>query len=314
MRASNRIRKLARGFLGSLLTFSPSLALPAPCCGGHAALPSLITGFESFRLNSSFSYNSAVGDAPAEGLAIFRDADGQLPTELLQISGSARVGRRFQLGASLNLSPSSGEIGDTDVTAGWEILPREDLTNLTPQLILFSQTTAPTGRSIYQSDPHVGTTPGSDVTGQGFWRTGVGIVATTTYQKWDAFGLLRVSRSFAGSFAEPAKSVHKNLYVEPGISSDASLGLGYSISGEWRLGLAAQAATAEGMKITRDGTTDKTGASLVWPVSLQVTYFKSEQSTLSLTYLDETLLGPVRNTVLSRSANLLYSYRWTAGG
>ena len=52
-----------------------------------------------------------------------------------------------------------------------------------------------------------------------------------------------------------------------------------------------------------------TGETLVWPVQLQATWFKDGNTTVTFSYADETLIGPVRNTTLSRSATVSFGYR-----
>lgn len=284
----------------ALIAFVPSIALPAPCCGGHAALPTLITGYESYRFNSAFTGARVIGDAPDQGLSVFRDPETQLQTGTLQLSGSARLTDSFQIGAALGASTSAERLGDADLIAAYEIVHREDVTSLAPQVLLFSQLTLPTGRSRYESQE----ANLKDVTGTGFYKLGIGAVALTTWRKWDGYGLLRASNSLSREFSG---SVSR---VTPGWTGDLAAGFGYSPNGDWRLGLSVQSSFSEGLRIERPGAVDTSGSTLVWPVQAQVTWFKDSNSTFSVSYLDETLLGPARNTTLSRSISFQYGYRW----
>lgn len=294
------------GWTLSALAMSPHTALAAACCGGTVAIPALITGYERFRFGTSVSGSRVIGDAPEAGVPIFRKSSDRIESGLMSISAAAKVDDRLQFGASLTASTDGAGIGDGHLIAAFEIRRREDTTSLAPQVHVFTQLTLPLGRSMYETqDPRM-----ADVTGSGFWRASVGAAAVTTYRKWDGYGLLRgtagLPREFDGDNGGATR-----LHVSPGLSGDLALGGGYSFSGDWRAGLGLQASFAESRRIeSPDRETSLSGSTLVWPVQAQLTYFHDTNSMFTVTYSDETLIGPVKNTTLSRTIALQYSYRW----
>src|SRR6266481_3321355 len=91
----------------------------APCCGGSASVPSLITGDDIAQASASLSQSSVIGDAPAEGLPIFRSSQNSEQSQVLKLEGAYRVPEfltdRLQIGTILplvrrtrTLSQSSG--------------------------------------------------------------------------------------------------------------------------------------------------------------------------------------------------------------
>lgn len=292
----------ALNVLALMITANPAVA--AVCCGGHAAIPALITGYETTRLNSSFARSTLIGDAPAQGIPVFRRDGDRTSRSIFRLSGAHRWESEWQLGAGVNLARA--DFGDIDVNAAHLTFPRESILSLAPAGYFFAQVLIPTGTSVYELPQ--GQFSESEITGGGFARISLGTLWLTTYRKWDAFALGKAGPALERAFDQPNGS----LRVKPGWTGDFMIGGGFALSSVWRLGGSVSAIVQEA-KRTQASSGEWTTASsrLVWPASVLLTHFWDMRSTLNLAYEDETLIGPVRNTSLSRTVSLQYSYRWS---
>ncbi len=298
-------RRPALAFLLASSHFTQAtVAWAAACCAGQAAFPTLLTGYESRRFGASITESLVIGDAPSAGLPVFRRPADRTQTRLLQINASSLLTQRWQIGASLPVSLSAHLPGDATLISAWEIVPNADDEPLKPRIYAFTQIDLPTGRSIYESSVESSRTVGDSVTGAGFFRARLGIAALTTYRKWDAQAYARASYGLSRSF-----SGEVNTLVAPGWAGDLALGLGYSPNALWRFGMMMQSAFNEAKQIETADSREMTGETLVWPVQIQASWFHDSNTSITLSYADETLIGPVRNTTLSRSATVSLGYR-----
>jgi hypothetical protein len=63
-------------------------------------------------------------------------------------------------------------------------------------------------------------------------------------------------------------------------------------------------------KTTRNGTADLGSESLVWDSVVNLTYTMNAKYSLGASYLDQTLFGPARNTLLNRSLSIIFQTRF----
>lgn len=297
------IRKIFLTLL-SLSFGASSSAWAAPCCGGHVALPSLLSGYEHYRFNSSFSVSRIIGDAPEHGVPVFRKGDDQAQSQTFSLSASALLSDRFQVGFSFPISLNTSKPRDLELSSALEVGNLKTTHALHPRFYFFQQLSVPTGTSIYESSD----LSRGDVTGTGFVKTSMGLVALGTRRKWDGFTSMRIGYNVPREFGDA------HLRVSPGGTADIGVGLGYSLTGSWRIGGSIQALVNEARVIENKSNTMTSSSTLVWPIQLQVAWFRNSNSTFDVSYLDETLIGPVKNTTLSRALHLSFSYRWASGG
>jgi hypothetical protein len=310
----------------SVLVWSGSTqARAAPCCGGGATIPSLITGDDQYQLTLSTSYGSVVGDAPATGTAIFRSPQDNEVSQNTELSGARLVSDRAQMGFSLpvtyrargygNENDSRSGLGDLGVTLAYEALPDWDYSPWRPHTFVFLQQIFPTGGSVYDldsTDPY-----GLSARGRGFLTTSLGALFLKTWRSFDASLSLVISKSWARSW--------QDLNVAPSWGTSAGLALGWSPgNSSYRLGLSITPVYEGPMSIRTHSTDNPTGnptgdslgdrssssEQLVWNSGLSLSKSFAERWALSLAYTDQTLLGPARNVSLSRTLALALNYRY----
>ena len=289
-----------------LSVFGSLRAAASACCGSHAAIPSLITGYETARLNAAFSQATVIGDVYRDGRSVFRNSTDRTVRSSLKLAGSYAFADRWQAGAALPIGLGS-QLGDTDALVAFEIQSRPDLLSSAPKLLGFVQVTAPTGRSADEA----GLANEGQITGGGFYRLGVGALAVVTRRRWDFFAMPKASVGFARSFATGVGAAERT--IEPGWIADAAVGVGYSFNPDWRLGSSLSATLSEARRVREaDGTGATASSSLFWPLELSLAWFYDLRSTIALSYVDDTVVGQAWNSVLSRSISLQYSFRWDA--
>ncbi len=287
-------------FLFSLFSQSASAA---PCCAGSSAVPSLITGDETRLLSLSVSTSEVVGDAPraGRGLPVFRDGESnEEDRRNLTVNFATLVSDRFQVGVSIPvvqnqvLSSSREEtntrFGDVSTTLGYEAIPEWEYSVWKPRVFTFLQWVAPTGRGMEESQSLFL----SDVSGLGSHQLHLGAVAIKRWSDWDLNLVMKLGKEWS----------HASTLV------NASLGGGYSFGEIWRAGLSLETQYQSPMKMGESSQPSFTSQKLVWNTGATVTALVGADSSLILSYVDQTLFGPAINTTLARSFSLAYQRRW----
>jgi hypothetical protein len=327
VRNSHGILSICGGIL-SLLT--AHLAHAAPCCSGASLFPALITGDESQVFSATLGVGRVIGDAPAQGLPVFRFSDDEELTQTLRVDAASIFWDRWQVGLSLPLqrrshelgpiahaafststspvtsSTGTGSIGLGDLTfnSAYEILPEWDYSVWKPHAYLFARITAPTGGSIYELKTQSGLQGGLlNVRGRGFWTLGLGGIAVKTWHPWTLSLLGELHRSLPRSF-------ETSLEVTPGIGASGIIALNHSFfSSRFWLGGSVGPLWEEGI-LTQGDVNATSAAQVAWNTSLTLGARVTDEWTSSLNYTDQTLLGPVSNSTLSRTLSLQISKAW----
>jgi hypothetical protein len=277
-------------------------------------MPAMITGDDTAQLSTAISFGDVIGDAAGRGsLPVFRSNDHSEETTTFRIDGAMLLTDRFQAGVGASIvsrsfshgsqSAASTHLGDLDLNLGYEILPEWNYSPWRPRGHLFLLTTLPTGRSIYDARE----TGMIDATGRGFFRIATGTILTKRWNSWDANALGEVHYSFTRSF--------QSLEVAPGWGSSFALGFGFSPNaGNLRFGLRIQPTFAASKRARSLSETSESAPTRTVDSILEASYLLSESNggtwTAFAAYTDQTLLGPARNTTLSRTIALGLQKRW----
>lgn len=293
-------------FLFSLfiLIIMAGKASAAACCGGSFAAPSIIAGDDKAQVTISAAQENITTDVYTNG--IWKKRDEAENIQSLKIEGAHILSDRWQAGLSVPVvqrsraQQSSSGLGDLAVTLGYEYLPDWDYNPIRPKGIGFLQITAPTGKSIYDSD-HI---YGLDSHGRGFWSLGAGTLLTKTWSRFDAFASFEWHRSFN-------KSVNHNRVsgtLKPGWGSNVGIGTGYNIT-NFRFGGSLTWSEEEAISI--EGPQNSQGAAQRFArLNLSGSYMVSEELAWTLNYSDQTIVGSATNTSLGRSVSVLLQKRW----
>jgi hypothetical protein len=310
--------------LGLLALAATTRAQAAPCCGGGALLPSLITGDDRAQLTVTASQGAIIGDAPAQGVPVFR-ADGNAEsTRALKLEGAAILAERLQAGLAVPViarhrelggASADGSAGLGDVTAdlGYEFLPEWTYSRYRPRGFGFVSLTLPTSPSIYDAK----LAGGMDARGRGFVTLGLGAVFVKTLGDWDWVAQAEAHRSLPREFdfsdegSDAASAVDPGrLRLSPGWGGSLLAGVGLSPGGgDLRLGVSVSPAYEGAIQV--EGIQSAPASSqLVWNTALQAGYAIAADWSASAAYVDQTLLGPARNSRLSRTLAVALQKRW----
>ena len=278
----------------------------AACCGGGSSFPSLIVGDDQSQLGFSSSYANVVGDAPATGLPIFRSATDHETISTLTIDGAMLLSDLWQGGFALpvarrarstsSASSSAFGLGDVSLTTGYEALPEWSYSEWKPRGFVFAQLSLPTGGNIYDSSDIYAT----DARGRGFYTLSAGFNLMKTWDLWDATFRGALSKSLPRTFQGADGS---STHVDPSFGLNAALGVGASPGrGDWRMGLT--------LNPSYEGSSNVASSMLIWNTSVDVSRVFDRAWALSLSYSDQTLMGPAWNVALNRTVALSMRYKW----
>jgi hypothetical protein len=261
------------------------------------------------------------GDAPPQGVPVFRsDSDSEI-METLRLDGAYRFTDELQAGIGVPLirrarqtpsdSASSTGLGDLSFDFGYECLPELSYSVWKPKGFVFFQATLPTSPSVYDAnEPFL-----VDARGRGFFSLSIGSAFVKTYGNWDFLASFEGHRSFSRSYR---LSDGGSLDLTPGYGASALLGAGLSPGGSaLRVGLSIspvyEAAIRSSNSVSNSANSPEDSVSdsqLVWNTSLQVGYAITTEWSTSFTYTDQTLLGPAKNVSLSRTVAIATQKRW----
>lgn len=278
----NLIRKGICFFLSILLFAHECLA--SSCCGSSVSIPALITTGERMKFLVSFSGTERMFRISPEGKAIRLSRLNQLQVLRSQISAGYKTSNELQVFTRITRFDRGS--GDTDVGVGREFKLFEDV-----QSFAWFQVTLPTGLSVYEI-----TDPQKEPTGSGFVIPGFGLSLNTTRARWDLS-----STFFLG---EGLRKRFNGQLVTPGLQSYAQVAIGRNWN-QWRVGLSLEHQREEGKRIQMNG---RSVDSFSWPISLTVSYLH-KGDIWTATLMDETLIGPTRNTYLNHGITVSYMKR-----
>lgn len=284
-----------------VLTFLLSTeAYCASCCGGGSGAQFLITGDQRAQISLSQSQNNVIGDTNPSGESIFRNENNIERINRTNISGTYLFGEYAQVGMATNFqekyrqtlsgaNEANRGLGDLTLFSAYEFLPDLSYSAYRPRGFVTMEINVPTSPSVHDSESLMAT----DTRGSGFyslsvgthWLKVIGEHSLTSFQK------VKISR----------KETFNNQLIAPG--PDYSIGFSYSHlflkSFSWSLGLTYQYKT--GKEVNNNGIKE---SEYFVDTELGLSYQMSDDWGASLNYLDQTIMGPAKNTTLSRQINL----------
>lgn len=298
---------MIRIWLKSLLAFSAVILMAADtfaaaCCGGGFATPALIAGDDRAQVTSSYSQLEIKNDVDADGF--WRQRESNETGRTLKLDAAWIPGDLWQIGMTVPIiernrgTRSSTGLGDLSASLGYEYLPDWDYNPWRPKGIGYLQLTAPTGRSVYDSER----ADQLDSRGRGFWALGAGTLLTKIIRRWDLFLTFDAHRAFARAVS---KSDGNSVSANPGYSGNLGFGAGYSLR-DYRMGSSLTWTYEDPIRI--DDETSSPQRYATW--NLQVSYLFETHWSASLAWSDQTLFGAPVNTSLGRAVTLQIQRRW----
>ncbi len=288
-------------FLLTLLAISAPLKLQAAaCCGGGSSGASLITGDYQAQFSLSSSYSSVVAMQTGDKALFWEDGHHQR-TLTHKVSIASMISENSQVGLSVEYlkkeysfqsgsSESSQDLGDLTTQFGYELLAESYYTSYLPRILLGLAHTLPTGVGVEESNK-----PGlSDVTGLGRHQTSLSLLflkrrpnsmislKLETHQRWRR---ARIGASNGHSFELSAS------YLPPKVN--------------WNLGAGFGTIFNNGREVKgAQGQSYRSSFERVSEIFLFTALSFSNDWESSLRYVDQTLVGPAKNSTLSRTLSL----------
>jgi len=299
-------------FLLVLLNAYSIQLISAPCCGGSANIPSLISGDNESQFTATFSSGNVIAEAPVEGGIKYRKESDRETIQSLRLDSAILLSDRAQAGFSLpvirrsrergsNFAESTG-LGDISVSLGYEVLPEWTYSIWQPRGIIFLSGTIPTGGSLYDAKELYKV----DSRGRGLWGVSTGVLFTKVLGNWD-FSFLAEGHH---GFSREIRNDLGVLQLNPGWGGSGLLSAGVSpAGGNIRLGLSVAPSFEE--PIATGGIISGRGESVaLWTTSGQVSYLPSNTMSMSLMVSDQTLIHASQNSSLNRTFAFLIQKRF----
>lgn len=283
-----------------------SSAHAASCCVANTSVSNLMVLPSKWQQTFSMTRSNLIGDTDSKGSSTFRSSSNKEQTTAARMDLAYSWTQRYQSGVSFRYQnknrsfngSSSSDSGFSDVGLShayqvWEYT----------RTWIFQTVNIPTATSIYDTNKSFAV----DAQGTGTYQTSLGIFALKNLKLFDYFFSPEVHYSFPRTFDNQTGKTRLDGFWGTSLSA----GVGYiPWRSKFRYGLSLTP-RLEGAKTVRSGNTTTPGKeSLVWDSVANITYSIDAQYSVGLSYVDQTLFGPARNTLLNRSIGFIFQTRW----
>lgn len=277
----------------------------AACCNGGASSTLLITENHRFQVRLSTSYSEVVAEKFESDKVLFWDTDRKQVTQTQRLAFNHIFAERWQWGTSFDLvsknyrfdnksdERTDFSLGDSRLLLAYELLTPTPTFDLTPQLFLSVQHTFITGRGLIDSRK-AGLT---DVSGSEQEQTQVGLHANKQMSG------KRFSLELILGRKHERKVGDKELLAIYDSQWRCALTL-TSRKSSWSGGVSVGGLYSQGRQVEMLGQELKASDSGVYEVVPYLNYAVDDTMLITLSYLDQTILGPTYNTTLSRALSL----------
>jgi len=281
------------------LLLTPSLRA-ASCCGGGGGTSLLIVADNEAQVSLFQSQNKVIGDTDRNGNSVFRNENNQEIVDRSSLSLSKMWGPFWQTGAIVNWqnktrktlsgrSESNRGLGDIGLFVGYEFLPEITYSAWRPRGFVTMDINLPTATSIHDSQSELAT----DTRGSGFYSASLG---ATFFKSWGEYSYSLFGKS---KFSLESKFANQTISPGPEFSLGTTLSHDFFVKDiTWSLGLAHQYKT--GKKSEGENFSSNRQKEYFWDTTVSFIYNWNDDYSFTLSYLDQTIMGPTQNTTLSR--------------
>lgn len=296
------------------LTLASSMSVEvfaAACCAGGGTASPLITEQNKIELRLNVSHSSVVAEKFDTEKPLFWDTERSQLTTTVSPSIGYAIAQDWQVGGSFDYvmkdytfeqgeSESSGRLGDVQLLVAYELIHPSPPHQWSPQLFISYEHLFPTGRGLEESGK-----PGlSDVSGSDQTLSSIGVHLFKRLYR------VRLSSEIRYSRAHPAHVEDVKLLARQQVQ--ASVGaFRLQPRSSWSYGLNVAAHYQEGRHRETSLGKNKAPTESFYEVIPYFVWSPRERMSLTLSYADQTIFGPVQNTTLSRRVALLLSHEIT---
>jgi hypothetical protein len=290
-------------FLFSFVSFK---AFSASCCVSNTSVSNLMLTQVKWQETLTLAQSRVIGDVSEKGISTFRNPENKETTQHLKLDLSYGWNSLYQSGISVKYQNKERQFNSKESSdSGWsDIGFSHAYQSQTFDRLWFFQTfNVPTATSVYNSNSAFAV----DAHGSGTFQTALGFFGIENNKGWDYTYSSEIHHSFARNF----KNNNSNTKVGDFWGASISGGIGYI---PWRsksrygLMLSPRLESAKKVIIANERSSGR--SSLVWDTSLNYTYTINAEYAIGLNYLDQTIIGPAKNTLLSRSFSFLFQTKW----
>jgi hypothetical protein len=285
-------------FLFSFISWN---AHSASCCVANTSVPNLMILPSTWQQTMTLGTNSVIGDVDPQGNSTFRNAKNKETTKLVRMDLAYAWTEKYQNGISVRYQNKNRSFNGMEASdSGWSDLGFFQAYQPIKykRTWIFNSFNIPTSDSVYESKK----TFSVDAHGTGTYQTGLGVFHLVNLKTWDMSFSTEVHYSFARTFGNGVDK--KEVGSSWGTSFSAGVGhipwrskirYGFNLTPRW-----------EGQRSTIiNGARQNSKESLVWDSVFNVTYTFNAIYAVGANYLDQTIVGPARNTLLNRSLSLV---------
>lgn len=295
--------KLLFLFLSSLFSFE---LLAASCCVSNTSVSNLMILPAKWQETVTLTQTRVIGDTNVKGQSTFRKGTNKEWTNLARMDLSYGWSPRYQSGVSVKYQNKTREFnGDSSNDSGWNDVGLSQAYRPFEfeRIWLFQTINIPTAKSTYDSKENFAV----DARGTGTYLSSVGAFGIHNTHEWDFI----YSAETHYSFARTIKSNQTRTEVGSFWGGSLTGGAGYiPWRSKARYGVALSPRLEGAKEMNVNGSRNAGQESLVWDTSVNWTYTINADHAVGLNYLDQTLFGPAKNTLLNRSISFLFQSRW----
>lgn len=285
-----------------ILMLMSSASFSASCCGGGSSFPSVITGDYRAQFSLAISNSAVNGEVDSQDTYLKRYGDFKEVNEVINLSYAYAWDNAFQVGVSFpiikntkvmgDIRESNTGLGDPSFLGTYEFLPEVGYSYLKPRGFIYVKTNLALSPSTYNAQEIYRT----DSRGAGRHSLSLGLIFSKIINRHDFQLLIEGHYNLKNEF-------EKGLVIEDSLGSSALIGYGYNfLKSDIRLGLSLSPKMENEIEFEGGGSKTKP-RSLVWNTNFMVSYAYAEYS-FNFSYSDQNLVGPMKNTSLSRTLSL----------
>jgi hypothetical protein len=278
----------------------------ASCCVSNTSISNLMILPSAWQETFTISQARVIGDANSDGQSTFRKAFNKEITNLARLDLAYSWSLRYQTGISVKYQSRLREFnGSSSSNSGWNDLGLSHAWRLgaLERVWIFQTLNIPTAPSVYDSKSNLTV----DARGTGTYISSMGIFGIYNLKEWDFLYSSEIHHSFKRNFRRESEDTSVGAFWGGSIT----VGAGFiPFRSKARYGMALSPRLEGEKEVIVNGMASSSRSSLVWDTSVNFTYTINAEHALGLNYTDQTIWGPVRNTLLNRSLSLQYQTRW----
>lgn len=292
------------------LALAFSLLLPeaiyaASCCVSNTGFSNLMILPSKWQQTFTVTQARVIGDTDTKGSSTFRSDRNRDTTTAARLDLGYSWTHRYQTNVAVKYQNRSREFqGDSASDSGWSDVGLSHAYQAPDwrRMWFFQSLNIPTANSNYDTRQKLGV----DAQGSGTYLLSQGVVGIVNRKEWDFILGPELHYSFGRSFERDGEEVQ----VMSSTGGSFLLGAGYiPWRSKTRYGVSLNPRYEGPRAVRNNGEENRSDRSLVWDGGLNVTHTFNAEYSLGLNYLDQTIVGPARNTLLVRSLGLAFQAR-----